>query len=158
MIGGRKSIDPGLATALVDQKQILMDYYHPEETEFDYSKNEVGMIETVAGPAFFCDDVEALLGHVAQERNVDLNDCMIKFSIDKGHDKLKVGINVIESESMAMEMPQAKRARYEDGIAPALYKSTSANRMQIVAMVPFIQESYNNLKKIMDNLPGRCYT
>ena len=136
---------------MVGQKRKLEEFYHHKDMEFEH-KNEDETIDKVVRPAFFCHDVEELTKKVTQERNVDVKDCLLKFSIDKGHDKLKAGLNVIENESLGITAP--KRARYVDGIAPSLHKSSSANRMQILAMVPSIQESYNNLKKILDNLPG----
>ena len=152
VVKGRNAIDSGLGTALISQKQELEPYYHHEDVEFE-QKDEDGTTEPIVRPTFLCHDMEELAAHVAQERNVELNDCLLKFSIDKGHDKLKAGLSIIEPESL--EMNPRKRARYEDGIAPALHKSTSANRMQIVAMVPSIQESYNNIKTIINNLPGK---
>ena len=39
-----------------------------------------------------------------------------------------------------------ERMKYEDGIAPRAHKSSSASMMQILGMVPDIQESYDNLE------------
>ena len=150
---GKRSIEPGLKPALIAQKHKLSDYYHHEDVEFQL-KNEDDTIEAIHRPTFLCNDVPELLYYVSEERQLDWKECMLKFSIDKGHDKLKVGLNIIEPESFDMEMEPKKRARYDDGIAPALHKSTSSNRMQILAMVPSIQESYENLKILLDNLPG----
>ena len=122
--------------------------------EFQH-ENEDDTIEAIKRPMFLCHDVPELLYYVTEERQLDWNECMLKFSIDKGHDKLKVGLNIIEPEAIDLDMAPKKRARYSDGIAPSLHKSTSANRMMILAMVPSIQESYANLKIILDNLPGK---
>ena len=122
-----------------------------EDVQFVH-KNEDGTCETVVRPAVFVHDPSELAKHVAEERNVDIKDCFLKFGIDKGHDKLKFGLNIIETESLHIEHP--KRARYSDGIAPSLHQSTSANRMQILAIVPSVQESYINLKTILDKMPG----
>ena len=138
---------------MVTQKTLLQDYYHHEELEYEL-KNDDGMIEPIIRPTFLCHGVPELVNHVAGERGINPNDCLLKFSIDKGHDKIKAGLNIIEKDALDNEGPKAKRARYCDGIAPSLHQSTSANRMQILAMVPSIQESYVNLKSILDNLPG----
>ena len=140
-----------MQAALTEQKLWLEDFYHDEDMEFVH-KNEDDTSEVIVRPAFLCHDVPELVNHITHERNVDPQDCLLKFSIDKGHDKLKFGLNIIEKESPDIE--PTKRARYCDGIAPHLHQSTSANRMIILAMVPSIQESYNNLKSILDSLPG----
>ena len=129
-----------------------MDFFHYEDLNFE-SKKEDETIETIKRPTFLCHDVPELIYYITKERNLDWKECMLKFSIDKGHDKLKAGLNIIEPESR-MELDHGKRARYNDGIAPSLHKSGSSNRMQLLAMVPSIQESYANLKILLENLPG----
>ena len=142
---------------MVEQKYELEAYFHIEDAEFELTKeNEDEIMETVIRPVLFCHDVKELVKQVAQERNVDLDDCFIKFSIDTGKGKLIGGISIIEYESLVTE--KGKRARYADGVAPLLRKSASAHRLLVIVMVPSIKESYNNLKLIMDNLPGTYYT
>ena len=152
VIHGRKSVDPGLKSALIAQKLKLEAYYHCEDMEFEMKKED-STVDTIVRPTFLCHDMNELKELIAQERDINLDDCLLKFSIDKGNEKLKCGLNIIEKVSPNTELTK-KRARYEEGIAPCLHKSSSANMMQILAMVPSIQESYYNLKIILDNLPG----
>ena len=150
---GRESIESNLRVALVSHKLKLEDYFHHEDIEFEH-KNDDGTIEKITRPVFLCNDVYELAKFIAQERGLDLNEVLSKFGTDVGKGKLKCGLSIIEEAELDCDSPPKKRAKYEDGIAPALHKSTSANMMQIVAMVPSIQETYNNLKIILDNLPG----
>ena len=138
----------------MENKLKLGDCFHYEDMEFDSEKE--GIITKVDRPIFLCHDPQELVNCVAQERDIDPNELIFKFSIDKGHDKLKAGLNLIEKGSFELNPIPYKKAKYSDGIAPSLHKSTSANMMQIIAMVPSIQESYTNVKKIIDNLPGMC--
>ena len=156
VVNGRKSIDPGIVTALVARKRKLENYYHVEDMEYE-KKNEDDSIDSIILPTFICHDVPEIVKCMGNERNVNPSNCFLKFSIDKGHDKLKAGLNMIEIESLDLECSKAKRVKYEDGIAPSLHKSASANRMQVLAMVPSIQESHKNLKTLIDNLPGTIY-
>ena len=105
-------------------------------------------------PTVLCTNVPDLVNRIAEERGIEIKDCDLKFSIDKGNNKLKAGINIIELESLEEPQNKSKRMKYSDGVAPSTHKSSSANTMQILANVEDIPESYENLKIIIENLPG----
>ena len=123
---------------MVTQKRQLDDYFHCKDVDFQM-KDDDDQIETISRPTFLCNDAPDLIHYISEERQLDWNECMLKFQMDKGNNKMKAGLNIIEPEAFERVIERKKRAKYDDGIAPSLHLSTSATRMQILAMVPSIE-------------------
>jgi hypothetical protein len=82
---GRDSFEAGVTLQLESRDKTLDEYFDVTELQMQVSKDAAGQRRVV-----FCKDVERLLRSVAEQRQVDLDDCMVKVGMDGGGSFLKV--------------------------------------------------------------------
>ena len=82
---------------------------------------------------------------VQQERGISIEHSDLKIGLDAGGEFLKVCLNVLTDEGV----PARKRLRFEDGISPKKFRSTSVRKLLILAIVPGIKENYENVANVL---------
>ena len=88
---GRGSVAPGLMKELGQVKYKLSDFLRIKYV--DMTKEKQGKETTIlTHPLLYCDDVEAMILYICQERGWDPDDIMITVGIDDGQGSLKVSI------------------------------------------------------------------
>jgi hypothetical protein len=160
VVAGRSSVEPGFKQVQVAQNRVESEFFHVQNLQF-LAKGEDGKDTDLVQPAVLCTDVMKLVRFVIKERDVDPRICLVKLNIDGGRNFFKIGFSLIESASVNLSPIKGKRMRYSDGVAPRQHKSTSADRMQLLAIVPNIAENRHNVQLVLDsltNLPGLEFT
>ena len=96
--------------------------------------------ENVDTPVVYCTDIDSLIDTVIEERGSE--NFELKLGIDGGGGFLKVCLNIV---SLDEKTTTSKRARYSDGVASKLFKSTSVKKLIILALAPGVLETHQNM-------------
>jgi hypothetical protein len=155
VVAGRNAIESGWKEVQTSQHRVLEEFYHVQNLEFSAKDAETKQDIFVSRPAVLCKDVAKLVRHVTATRNVNPAISLVKLNLDGGGDHFKLGFSLIENDSV-LQSPVKKRPRasYSDGVASQQAKSTSADRMLLLAVVPDLSENFYNLQLIVDSLPS----
>lgn len=143
----RKVISPGLSEIIKKEATHKLDGKYAIKNVDDFVKahNDV--------PVIYCNNINECLNVIACERGISLAESDLKVGIDAGGGFLKVCLNVMtpvnDNEPSASVK---KRLKYEDGIAAKSMKSTSVNKLLILAITPGVPENYDNIFKVLELL------
>ena len=139
----RKIITPDLKKKLIDKSHALDDYYEVKSLSLvaKIAEKTYGKIDA---PVVYCVNIEGLVNFVAEERGAD--DFELKIGVDGGGGFLKICLNILDSGEE--RYVQSKRARYEDGVASHILKSSSVKKLIILAIVPGVAETHENMFSI----------
>ena len=105
-------------------------------------------------PGVICNDVEELVALVLHHRTQSPEDIDVKLGIDGGQGSLKVTLSLTlkpDSHDTSWS-PPSKRFQYSDGYGSGDFKDSSVHKTLILALVPTMNESYVNLKMLLDKL------
>lgn len=135
----RKVITPGLKKKLFDKSHTLDEFYDVKCLSLiaRIGEKKYGPIEA---PVVHCVNIEGLISFVVEERGAD--DFELKIGVDGGGGFLKICLNILDGDERHV---QKKRARYEDGVASNIFKSTSVKKLIILAIVPGVAETHENM-------------
>ena len=93
-------------------------------------------------PVVYCTDVDTILDTVIEERGG--SDCLeLKLGVDGGGGFLKVCLNIVDFNEGDVV---CKRARYSEGVARKLFKSTSVRKLIILARKLFASAAFLRLR------------
>lgn len=144
----RKIIMPGLKQKLVESSHTLDELYAVKMLNLK-AKISPKVYDFVSTPVVYCVNIEGLIDFVIQERGGS-DDIEFKIGVDGGGGFLKICLNLVETKESSPA--KGKRARYCDGIGRNLFKSTSVNKLMILALAPDVAETHMNMFKLWDIL------
>ena len=142
----RKFIEDNLKQKMNSQTHKLDKFF--QQTSLDLvKKSNNGKEEPTS--VVFCHDLEGLVDLIINERGTSEN-FEIKIGIDGGGSFLKVCLNIVEFD----EAPKRKhkRGKFKDGVGASMFKSTSVNKLIIIAIAKDVEETYQNMLKVWNLL------
>ena len=155
---GRKAVEPGYKSHLVEKGQLLSDLYNISHHNFDIGDGKQEVRPVVWGNA------EALISAVADARDIG-GELFIKVMADGGQGFLKICATVMppytnpeDSSDMAdlearfnnLESPPMKRSLYKGGGGIGNYKLSSVKRVILICLVPECKETHRNMKILFE--------
>ena len=144
---GQKAVQPYLQDALSNRNRDLKDLFTLHNTKF-VQKTKEGVESEVERPAVVA-DIPALVTLLMEERNIDPDNNIIQLGLDDGQGVLKLCLVV--RDAIGQQEPPSRRARHEDGVAGSRgYLLSSVKKLQIVAAVPHVAESWENLRRLLN--------
>lgn len=158
-IFGRKSIQAGYAESLPKKAKTMELMLDVKMLEFSQKISKKARIENPAldpvlrfqKAVVYAKDLGDLVEYVQDKRGMKPEDTLVKIGMDTGGDFVKVTLNVIDIPKYNEEEIK-KRSSYGDGISPKQAKDTSVKKLLIVAIVSKVQESYENVSRILQVL------
>ena len=132
-ICGRNAVEPGLKEKLVEIPKKVEKFYSHTVNSFLVSKKD-GYQDRVM---VYCNDIEALVSYVLDERKYDPYNHLVRIGLDGGGGMFKIVVNIIDTTGL-----------HSTGI----FKDTSVKRTIILAVVEDISESDDNLKFILSKI------
>ena len=111
--------------------------------------DEYGLIDTER-PVVFCQDPKSFIYNIMMERNMDIDNTLIKIGIDDGQGILKINVQITEHGSSGD--CSKSRSKYSDGIAPKMQKLGSVKKLFILLAVPNIPELHENLACLLSEI------
>ena len=143
--GGCK-VEPNFRQALSARGKMLDDWYEvkliPQTIKDpDDPDNKI----TVQKHAVLCKDVNAYITFLEQKRDSnETSDVIYRIGIDGGQKFLKVCLNIVDKSMPAS--PRLSRS------AKKRFADSGVKRLHILGLVHDTEESYENVKEILDNL------
>ena len=108
--------------------------------------------------ASVCHNVEGLISHLMELREIDPDQEKVMFGFDDGGGSLKLMMLILRL--LDHDEPEKKRGKYADGVFAKSFKNTGVQKLILMADVPDCQEHYVNVKQILDevNISGVDYS
>ena len=141
---GRNSVESHLAKAIVSRNCVLEDLFEVATLTIP---DKHGKEETAQG--VFCTDVHLLVAKLIEERELDPASMDVHLGIDNGQGSIKIGLTITRRQE---QESSAGRAHYSDGPLPKLFKESSVLRLMLVAVLPFVSETYEATKAMLQQI------
>ena len=139
----RKAVEPGLAKALTESKNLLDDLFTSVQV---LVKNKDG--EDEEKTLIYCTDVSELLFRILEHRGLELDETDQKLGCDKGRGSVKVTLSLMEKE----ERVKTGRKTYADGVGGKENTSGSTFKLIVLALLYDAPETYDTVKMMMEKL------
>ena len=97
-------------------------------------------------------DVRLLLEHLIDRRELDPDRVQVQIGLDGGQGILKVCMLVYEAVSDENGDSARKRLKHSDGVGGRQAKLTSVKRLLVIAAAPGVEETWENLKCLLEKL------
>ena len=136
---GRSGVESNASRINKERSHSLEDFYVTEPLDFEVI-SKLGnkkIKQTVKKDLVYVKDPSDLIMHICDERNIVLQEAMIRIGIDGGQSSLKVVMNIFD--------PNEPEAVGSDN-----QKYTGVNKMIVLALVRDVQETYSNLELIFE--------
>lgn len=146
---GKKSVPAYYREDASEKSKMLKNLYKSERLMFDVEGKDNN--DKCERPVVYA-DAETLLKTVLELREED-NDVNIKIMADGGQAMFKICMSIFPKtlHENDAEEPVSKRSRYEDGgTAFKQGKLTGVQRLLLLAVVPKIKETHENIKLLFD--------
>ena len=100
----------------------------------------------------YCNDIDNLISHVCQQRGFHPETRLfVKIGIDGGGSFLKVCLNIDrENDELTSLISQKKKWSYEKQSSCDKFKYSGVFKLIILAIVEDVEESYTNVKCLLD--------
>ena len=134
----RNIVEPGLKDALIQKNKLVDEMFAADEFDF------VNKGSVVRRPIIYCHDTRKLLHEIIQRRDLEFQKMDFKIGVDGGGGFLKICQNVIRQE----EQTRKKRRLFNDGIEGSAHTDTSVHKLAILAIVPDVPETYENISQL----------
>ena len=148
VILGQKKLEPYLQDALIDRNHKLEDVFSLQKAVFTH-KTKAGE-EEVNRPVIVA-NIPALITLLIESRNLDPDNHLIQLGLDGGQSVLKFCL-IVQDDVTGLQEPPRQRARHKDGIGSGDSKLSSVKKLLIIGAAPNTEESWGNLRKMMDML------
>ena len=135
----RKAVESGLKDALIQQNKLVDRMFAVDE--FDFCTKD----RMVKRPEIFCNDALEILNEVIDKRDLEFERYDFKIGIGGGGGFMKICQNIIRRQE---EHTTKKRRLYKHGIEGAAHADTSVHKLLILAIVPDVPETYENVSDI----------
>ena len=135
---GRKGIESNAFKTNLERSHGLEKFYESESVEFEkiITLGNKKIKETIVKDLVYVKDPSDLIVHLCEERELVLQDAVVRIGIDGGQSSMKVVMNIFD--------PEHPERQDQDG-----QKYTGVNKMIVLALVRDIQETYSNLEIIL---------
>ena len=136
---GRSGVESNASRINKDRSHSLEDFYVSEPLDFEMI-SKLGnkkIKQIVQKDLVYVKDPSDLIMHICDERNIILQEAMVRIGIDGGQSSLKVVMNIFD--------PNEPEAVGSDN-----QKYTGVNKMIVLALVRDVQETYSNLELIFE--------
>ena len=90
-----------------------------------------------------CNDLNALIDRVIEERGINENDMLIRVGMDGGGGFMKMCVSIFELNSNN----QSKKSGYGKRLGER-FKDSGVKKLMVIAIVPDVQENYVNVKRL----------
>ena len=118
----------------MDKKSELEPYFSVENVKYDIDKGDGIEIPTV-----YCSDIVGYVRKVSVARALDDDKLHKKIGIDSGKGSLKVTLSLFSDEDVTDSKTKKKE-----------FSNTGNKRVLILAAVPKLNESYSNIKILLN--------
>ena len=151
---GRNSFERGALDKLKEDDKALEHYFTSKAVLIDSSNKCERMDETkVERILVYCHDLSGLIDHICKHRGFISGDkYFIKIGIDGGGSFLKVCINIETFDESSKEDNQNRKWSYAAGACSKDFKDSGVRKLMIIGIIEDVQESYDNLKVILDQI------
>jgi hypothetical protein len=146
----RLSVEPKLKKKLFEKDHRLDCFFEVKLQK--YVKIEKNIVtDHVERSTVSCTDVDGLLQKIIEMRNLRKDDLLIKIGIDGGGGFIKICLTMFSSDPLS-EYGTNSRSSYDAGVAAKKLKYSGVKKLIILAIVPSVQENYENMQKLWVNL------
>ena len=149
---GRKSIESNFIPKERQRKKCLEDFFSVIIMPIDVTNSKKNPRQERA--VVYCNDVQGLLEFIREKRGFHPNtEYFIKVGIDAGQGFLKISCTLEKVMSVESSPGKKKqRSTYSQGMCPEKFKDGGVNKLIVLVMAQNAQESYHNLKSMLDLL------
>ena len=148
----RKSVEPGIREKIQEHGHLLDEHFKLTNLRF-IIKNPNGQQEENDRTTILVQDADNFIQGMIKARGYNPSTSLVKLGLDGGGGFFKITINIIDKER-EVKSPTQKSSRrlFSQGVAPETQKDSSVKKLFIIALVPDIPESYENMKVLFNEL------
>ena len=149
---GRKSVEDGAAHYQTELNHSLAPFFKSVTLHVKKVKKikKVKVVTWEDRVASVCHDMEGLIRHLMELRDINPGQEEVLFGFDDGAGSLKLMMLILRL--LDHDEPQKKRGKYSDGVFAQSFKNTGVQKLILLADVPDCQEHYENVKQILDEV------
>ena len=137
---------------LTQSNHYLDSHFELKEITFSNRVSASSPSEDFKRPVVIVKDLDCFVQSMLKERGYDPATALIKIGGDGGGEFFKLTLSIIDRHSTMNSPVKSARRTFNQGVAPEQAKDTSAKRMFLVALVPGISETYENMQLLLSNL------
>ena len=154
---GKNTFEPGIKDRLRSLNKSLESFFDVKLCKMDSYFAQERKNGQVDRHLVFCKDVKGLLEHLKEKRGYhSRTKCMVKIYIDGGGQNpssLKVSLTLEKLEDETSSPSKARlRWSYAQGVSSNVFKDSGIMRLQLLAITENINESYENIEIMLDQL------
>ena len=143
--GRRNSIEADLESKLQEIDSSLSDFFVLVDAEFETQRNS----KIESRPVVFCKNPAGLIDYMLHHRDIpDDLEFIAKVGMDSGGDFLKITLNLLRDPSSADEI----NLNMHSASGSSEFADGGVKKLMLLAIVPGVPETHNNLKTILDLL------
>lgn len=146
---GQSNVESRLESSLTASNKLLENIF--SISSLAMLKKSINGKETEENMPVVTADIPALVAFLVQQRNLDPEDMELQLGLDGGQGILKVCLLVYQAVD-SEKFSGMKRMKYSDGVGGRMAKMTSVKRLMVIAAAPGVEESWHNIKTILDKL------
>ena len=149
---GRKSVEDGAGDYQAQLNHSLAPYFKSVTLHLKKVKwvNKVKVVTWEDRVASVCHNVEGLISHLMELREINPDEQQVLFGFDDGGGSEKLMMLVMSLSDH--DEPEKKRPKYSDGVFSQSLKNTGVQKLILLADVPDCQEHHENIKQILDEV------
>ena len=152
-LNGRHSVEPYVVENMLSSKKELKGFFSSELVNFlEKVPGSTADYDLDPEPMVFCNNLEGLLCHIAEERKVDVKDLLKLIGLDRGQGHIQLTLQPHqEIDTLGQEPVHKKnRRRRSDGLCAQDKATFGVNNLIILASSPAKSENYLNLQIFLD--------
>lgn len=156
--GRRFAVEGGLKKKLAEKDHVVDDFFSVQQVQFVKIEKEKIVQEDMRWTVL-CKDVSGLIKKVKNDRGIcEEDEVLVKIGIDGGGGFLKICLSVFKTEKEENPgVPSKRRKRHslEEGVTSGGHgqlKDSGVKRLLLLAVVPSVQENFENLKLLWAKL------
>ena len=149
---GRKSVKDGAGDNQAELNHSLAKFFKSVtlNVKKKFKVKKVMYVTWEDRVASVCHDVEGLISHLMELREINPDEEEVLFGLDDGGGSLKLMMLILKLQDH--DEPQKKRGKYSDGVFAQSFKNTGVQKLILLADVPNCQEHYENVKQILEEV------
>lgn len=147
-----KIIEPNLKRKLLDNTHTLDHLFDCKSLDFAKVKGIINILN-ISQHFVQCVNLQELIKFVSDSRKIETRH--LKFGIDGGGGFLKICLSiqsVVENTSCEDSRRKRTRQSHSDGIAMKKIKDSSVKKLFIIGLAPCVQENYDNVWQLWEEL------
>lgn len=137
--GSRKVIEGSMKEKIRQKNRRLEDLFAVKDGNFVNVQEASNTRENYERNFVVCNDLEALVQKIIEERSIREDDMLIRIGMDGGGGFMKICLSIFNLN----EGDESEQIRMT-----ARFKNSGVKRTIIIALVPDVQENYYNIKRL----------